>query len=118
MEPQDLRLRPTVGLVSGLTIQFAEGRWREEIGEGVALSEDGFDLIEPHLRTACAEWTAAHRYGVFELSNPSKASLVSLLRTAADKASGGSTQENELLCQLAEWLDARSDEKTISILGI
>jgi hypothetical protein len=118
MEPQDLQLKPTVGLVSGLTIQFAEGHWREEIGEGVALSEAAFNLVEPHLRVACPEWTAAHRHGVLQLSTFAKASLVSLLRAAADHPSKGSPQENDLLCQLAEWLEARSDRMPISILGI
>jgi hypothetical protein len=60
----DLSVKPTVGLVPGETIQFAEGRCPGEIGEGVVLSEEGFDLIEPYVRTACPGWTSDHRYGV------------------------------------------------------
>ena len=118
MEPQDLRLEPTVGLVGGSTIQFVEGRWGEEIGEGVALSEEAFALVEPHLQTACPHWTAAHRYGVFELPTPAKASLVGLLRAKVDDASKRSTQEKQLLRELADWLEACSEDNSISILGI
>lgn len=121
MEPQDFELKPTVGLMGGLTIQFAEGRWREEIGDGVALTEEGFDLIEPCLRTACPEGKDMHRYGVFELPVQARAPLAILLRSGAAHVSGGgdgSERAADLFGKLADWLDAHCDERPISILGI
>ncbi len=125
MEPQDLELKPTVGLVGGSTIQYAEGRWTgrrdDEIGEGVALTEEAFDLVEPSLRSACPEWTPMHRYGVFELPVEATASLASLLRAKAEcftQATYGSEKKAELLRNLADWLDARPDRRPITILGI
>ena len=125
MKPQDLELKPTVGLVGGLTIQFAEarpsGRLQDEIGDGVALSEAGFDLVEPHLRSACPEWTDMHRYGVFELAAQARASLAMLLRCEAARVSEASERPRkkaDLFGHLADWLDARCDDRPISIFGV
>ncbi len=125
MATENLDLTPTRGLVGGLTIQFAEGRWTgrsdSEIGEGVALSEEAFNLVEPSLRSACGEWTSMHRYGVFQLPGGAAPSLASLLRAEAERitqATCGSEKEADLLRNLANWLDARRDRRPISILGI
>jgi hypothetical protein len=118
---RDLTLRPTVGLADGLTLQFAEGRWPGEIGDGVGLTEEGFALIEPCLRAACPEWTNMHRYGVFELSGPARATLANALRAEAarhDNVSNGPAPDKNLLGNLAGWLEDRSDERPVSILGI
>jgi hypothetical protein len=117
----DLSLKPTVGLVGGPTVQFAEGRWPDEIGGGVALSEEAFELVEPHVRRACPAWTEAHRYGVFELPRSARAPLVSSLRSEAihlrsfpDNSEG----KTELFDSLADWLARRCDEGDVSILGV
>jgi hypothetical protein len=111
--------------MGGLTIQFAEGRWagrqHDEIGEGVALSEDAFDLVEPSLRSACPEWTPMHRYGVFELPIGAVVLLASLLRIEAKRrseATCGAEKNVELLQNLSDWLDARRNGGPLSILGI
>ena len=125
MEPRDLELKRTVGLVGGLTIQFAEGRWtgrwEGEIGEGIALEIEAFDLIEPCLRAACPEWTSMHRYGVFELPVKGRPQLAMLLRSEAARIrdlGSGSAKEAALFGTLADWLEARCDGRAISILGI
>lgn len=125
MRPQELELKPTTGLASGLTIQFVEARWTghrvEEVGEGVALSNAAFDLVEPCLSAACPAWTGMHRYGVFELPAEARRSLAMLLRAEAGRIprrEGGSGKEAELFVNLAEWLNARCDDRPISILGL
>ena len=117
----DLTLKPTVGLKSGLTIQFAECPASDEIGDGVAVTEEGFDLIEPYLRAACAAWTDMHRYGAFELPLSARVSLVRSLRSGAIRIRNGADNrrgESELLDDLANWLAARRDEAEIRVLGI
>jgi len=42
----------TDGLVSGEVIQFADGRWPGVVGAGITMTEESFDLVEPHLRAA------------------------------------------------------------------
>lgn len=121
MVPEDFELKPTVGVVGGLTIQFAEGRWQESIGDGVALTEKGFDRLVPCLRIACPEWTDMHRYGVFELPVGTRAALVTLLKSEAARArdlGDGSERAVSLFDELAAWLDARCDQRPISILGV
>lgn len=125
MERHDLELKPTIGVCGGLTIQFAEGRWTGrhefEIGEGLALTEEAFDLIEHCLRTVCPEWTPMHRYGVFELPDQTRLSLSTLLRSEAahvEEGSNGAGSKSEMFGRLADWLDGRSAETPISILGI
>jgi hypothetical protein len=117
----DLTLTPTVGLVGGLTIQFAECPLSDTIGEGVAMSEEGFDLIEPYLREACPAWTDMHRYGVFKLPLSARDSLVSSLRSGAVLARNDSVDrwgESELLDSVANWLAGRRHNTEIRILGI
>jgi hypothetical protein len=89
---RDLRLKPTVGSIGGMSVQFAEGRWPGEVGAGLALSDEAFDLVEPHLRGACPGWTAAHRYGVFELPAPARARLAEILRRESASAVPRRTQ--------------------------
>jgi len=116
----NLTLNPTVGVVGGLTIQFAECPASDEIGDGVAMTEEGFDLIEPYLRGASA-WTDMHRYGVFELPLSARVSLVCSLRSGAVRVrhdADSQQGESELLDGLANWLEARRDEAEIRVLGI
>ena len=51
----------TTGLVGGETIQFADGRWPGVVGADISMTEETFDLIEPHLRIAAPGWTSDHR---------------------------------------------------------
>lgn len=115
----DFSVRPTNGLIDGETIQIVEGRWPEKVGCGLAVSDKGFDLIEPCLRAACAEWTSGHRYGVFELSPSAIPLLVRLLRGEAERLSSGiaSRPETTLVTAVADWLSARSATVPVSILG-
>jgi hypothetical protein len=120
MELLEFELRPTHGLASGVTIQFAEGRWPEGVGEGVAMSERSFDLAEPCIDAACSEWTSGHRYGVFEISTSNRKLLVMLLRRESAKwldSSNGSEQASVFLERLADWLEKRFDKPFVSILG-
>ena len=117
----DLTLKPTVGLEGGETIQFAECPLSDTIGDGVAMTEEGFELIEPYLRAACAAWTDMHRYGVFELPLSARVSLIGSLRSGAARVrndAGRRRGESELLDGLANWLAARRDEAEIRVLGI
>ncbi len=59
----DFSVEPTMGLVGGATIQFAEGRG-DDIGTGIAVCEEAFFLVEPCLRTAWDGWVSEARYGV------------------------------------------------------
>ena len=111
----DLKLKPTVGLVPGETIQFALGRWQDAIGSGVALSEEAFDRVEPHLRSVWPEWKPELRYGAAELPQPIVSTLAQRLRSESEQMSS----EAELFRQLADWLDAHCDgPEPVSILGI
>ena len=116
----DLSLMPTVGLVPGLTIQFAVGS-PDAVGAGVALSEDAFDAIEPHLRRVWPEWNSMGRYGVTELPRSIAAALVQELRGEASyvgSASQEAVSKAELFNRLADWLDDHGGQEPISILGI
>ena len=117
----DFSVEPTMGLVGGATIQFAEGR-RGEIGTGIAVCEDAFFLIEPCLRTAWDGWVNEARYGVSELPASARMALVECLRTEADELRRGSADENqkgEFFERIADWLATRCDERQpISTLGV
>ena len=52
----ELDLEVTRGLVGGMTIQFAEGRWPGEFGPGLAMGDEAFDHIEPLVKLS-ARWT-------------------------------------------------------------
>ena len=113
-------VRNTTGVIGGETIQIVEGRWPDEVGDGLALTDVGLDLIEPCLRTACSDWTSEHRYGAFELPPSTRSSLVRLLQSEAARLTEGDgtrPQEAKLLTDVADWLDARSVTVPISILG-
>lgn len=108
----------TTGLVGGETIQFADGRSPGKIGAGIALSEEAFDLVEPHLRAVAPDWTAGHRYGTFELNAHARARLAKRLRSEADVLPDA-TSRDALFRALADWLEERTDEdRPVSILGI
>jgi len=110
-------LQPTRGLSSGEVIQFAEGRWGEAIGEGVALSEPTFDLVEPFLQAICAEWIPEHRYGVFELPPGCATKLAEALEREACVVAD---QDKKAFFQrLSEWLDQRDAAgSVVSVLGL
>lgn len=116
----DFNVEPTMGLVSGATIQFAEGRG-DDIGMGIAVCEEAFFLIEPCLRTAWDAWVSEARYGVSELPASARMALVECLRAAAAELHRGSANENqkaEVFEKIADWLATRCDEcQPISILG-
>lgn len=110
----DLSLKPTLGLAHGETIQFALGRWPDDVGAGVALTEGAFDTIEPHLRRAWPQWDPKGRYGVTELPSTVIPTLVQALRIAASQPA---TSTRDLFNQLADWLEAHRNQP-MSILGI
>jgi len=115
----DLEWFPTYGLIGGLTFQFAEGRWTEEIGSGIALNWDAFDLIEPFLASSCDEWTSMHRYGALELSSSCLKQMVDALQQPSLHTGTISNQEKELRFYVADWLRERLvPQKIVSFLGV
>jgi len=108
----------TDGLVAGDVIQFADGRWRGVAGAGIAMTEESFDLVEPHLRAAAPGWTADHRYGVFELKAHARQELAK--RLLAEAVTLPETEAKALLFKaLAAWLAQRPDGwKPVSVFGI
>jgi hypothetical protein len=117
----DLALTPTIGLVGGMTVQFAEGSPHSEIGEGLAISDEAFDLVEPLIGTSCPGWTPLHRYGVFELSPASRTALMTALRNEAERLGRKANEDAETMTffmRLSDWLAARLDGPiSVSILG-
>ena len=108
----------TIGLVGGETIQFADGRSPGKIGAGIALSEEAFDLVEPHLRAVVPKWTAGYRFGTFELNARARTSLAKSLQSEANVLSGANSKVT-LFRVLANWLEERTDKKgPVSIFGI
>ncbi len=108
----------TTGLAGGEAVQFADGRWPGEIGAGIAIREQAFDLIEPHLLAVAPDWTIGHGYGVFELSVGARARLAKSLRSVASD-SAEATAKDALFRALAGWLEERPDEDSpVSILGL
>lgn len=95
----------TYGLVSGEVIQFADGRWPGIVGAGIAVSEEGFDLVEPHLRAAAPSWTSDHRYGVFELKAPAREELARRLMAELRR----SRKQTQRLRSLGHWLPSWSN---------
>lgn len=113
----DLTLQFTRELSPGEVIQFAEGRWNEIIGAGVALSEPAFDLVEPFLQAICAEWTPEHRFGVFELPSGSATKLAKALQGEACVVAD--QDKKAFLQRLSKWLDQRGAAgSVISVLGL
>jgi hypothetical protein len=113
-------VRPCNGLISGDTIQFVAGAWPDEVGGGVALSDEAFTLIEPLLSAASPSWTDAHRYGVFDLPAAARRSLSQLLHTEALRYPAGSEERTNvasLFTELAEWLELQGEEGRVAILG-
>ncbi|PSJ37880.1 hypothetical protein C7I55_19405 [Sphingomonas deserti] len=121
----DFRLKPTVGLIPGMTIQFAEGRWtgrsENEIGDGVAVTDEAFNSIAPLVLATCPGWTPDHRYGVYELGATACSELVQALRLEADRlreSTGEARSKANLLHGLANWLEPRCEARQpLSILG-
>ena len=108
----------TTGLVGGETVQFADGRWPGEVGAGIAITEEGFELVVPHLRAAAPEWAADHRYGVFELSANARRDLAKRLRNEAAMIPRAKAQ-SAMFTALAAWLEERFDEgKPVGVFGI
>ncbi|QAY78909.1 hypothetical protein [Sphingosinicella sp. BN140058] len=115
----DYRLNETVGFDPGMTIQFAEGRWRDGIGKGVSVTDIAFDTIEPLLIATCSGWTPWHRHGPYELSAGACAALVQALRLEGDRLREIEAAAKAELCHgLAEWLAPRCEARQpLSILG-
>lgn len=121
----DFRLRPTVGLAAGTTVQFAEGRWTglhdDEIGEGVEVADEAFDSIMPLILATCPGWTPMHRYGPYALSPMACSALVKALRSEADRVRNHDCEASskaEMWLGLADWLDLRCEAgRHLSILG-
>lgn len=117
----DLLVEPTTGLVGGDTIQFVEGH-AGDIGAGIAVREEAFFLVEPHLSSAWDGWDSGLRYGVSELPVSARTPLVVSLRVEAAKLSEGSANaraQAQFFEQIADWLAARCDEhQPISIVGV
>ena len=107
----------TTGLVGGETIQFADGRWPGVFGAGISMTEETFDLIEPHLRMAAPDWTSDHRYGVFELSASARRELAKRLRTEANMLRDPDAT-SALFNTLASWLEMRPEElQPVGVFG-
>jgi hypothetical protein len=108
----------TDGLVAGEVIQFADGRWPSVVGAGITMTEESFDLVEPHLRAASPDWTADHRYGVFELKAHARQELAK--RLLAETATLPDAEAKARLFKaLAAWLGERLDGwKPVSVFGI
>ncbi len=112
-----MNLVPTTGLIGGMTIQFAEGAWPGEIGSGVAMSDEAFDLIEPSVKSACDKWSSGHRYGVFEISVSERRELLRLLRDIETRMLSRA-EEVDLVRGLANWIEAHCEvDGPVSILG-
>lgn len=114
-----LQLLATEGLHPATTVQFAEGHWPGEIGDGVALNDRAFDVIEPHLRASSRGWTPQHRYGVFELPATDATALVARLRSEVCRMRelGQGASSLNLMSSLADWLEPRCDGRHLSVLG-
>lgn len=113
-------LTPTMGVVGGRTIQIAEGHWPGEIGSGVAMSDEAFDIVAPLLAAVAPDWTPMHRYGVFELRPAVRWELASRFRSQAANLQRfeHTSVQAHLFNELASWLEGRVDERlTISVLG-
>lgn len=113
-------LTPTIGLAGGMTVQFADGRWPGEIGHGVAMTDEAFNIVEPHLKAAASDWTSDHRYGVFELRPAVRLALIVAFRSKSSDLRRQTSQhaQADFLETLARWLEARSDEAwPVSVLG-
>jgi len=110
-----------MGLVGGDTIQFVEGRW-DDVGAGIAVKEEAFFLVEPHLSCAWDAWVSSRRYGASELPASARILLVESLRAEAAELGKGSTEASDqaqFFEQIADWLATRCDERQpISILGV
>ncbi len=114
MKHLDLQL--TNGLIGGETIQFAEGRYPGPVGAGVAMSEESFDLVEPHVQAACPAWTSDYRYGVFELTALDRRSRLQFLRDA--EAESAVSAVGNLYGRLADWIEPLCENnEPISICG-
>ncbi|NBW08184.1 MAG: hypothetical protein EBR82_09175 [Caulobacteraceae bacterium] len=113
------KLTPTTGIVAGMTVQFADGVWPGEIGEGLAMTDDAFDVVEPLIQHAVPGWTSMHRYGVFELTPLVRPALARIFRDkAADYLATDQHPEANMLDELAEWLEARESQvRSVSVLG-
>lgn len=106
------------GLVAGEVIQFADGRWPGVVGAGITMTEEYFDLVEPLLRAVSPDWTADHRYGVFELKVQARQELAKRLLAEVDTLPLSEAQAR-LFKALAGWLVERLDGwKPVSIFGI
>ncbi|MFM2410054.1 MAG: hypothetical protein RL481_882, partial [Pseudomonadota bacterium] len=106
------------GILRGVVFQFAEGRWTDEIGSGIAVNEEAFDQIVPFLLDFCSGWTPMHRYGVYEMPAEERLSLANSLARAASN-SGVTEFQSELFDALADWLASHaSPDLVVSILGI
>ena len=81
------------------------------------MSEEAFDLIEPHVRTACPQWTPGHRYGVFDLPVSVRTTLSTAL-TADSSRIPTCDERNGLFQSLANWLETCSPHSSVNILGI
>jgi hypothetical protein len=109
----------THGLIGGMTVQFAEGHWEEEIGSGIALNWDAFELIKPVLASCCVEWTPMHAYGALELSPTCIKLMADELRKPDIYGRTAPPHEKELRSDLAGWLTEHLDAvKRVSFLGV
>lgn len=113
------RLIQTNGLIGGMTVQFAEGHWPGELGAGLAMTDEAFDIVEPELAAAAQGWTPMHRYGVFKLEAAARGEVrLRLLRRAAEMEALGNLAQATMLTELAAWLNERLDERqAVSVFG-
>lgn len=106
-------LTPTIGLSPGMTVQFAEGCWPGDVGEGLGMSDAAFNLVEPYLLKHCRGWTSEHRFGMFELEEEEAGKLCQAFREAKPLDDNAS-----FFPILAKWLEPRcAGKKPILILG-
>ena len=104
-----------------MTVQFADGAWPGDIGDGLAMTDEAFDVVEPLIQRTVPSWTSMHRYGVFELASLARSALANTFRSKAEeyrRADRELQPEAEMLEELATWLEARSNQlEPVSVLG-
>jgi hypothetical protein len=92
-----------------------------EIGPGVAVTYDAFNLIEPIVQAACPKWDSGYLTAIFEIPADERLALVTLLRKSAVECQGDGSRlrkKAKLFRKLADWLEARCDDRPICIFGV
>ena len=98
-----LGLTHTIGISEGMTIQFLEADWQVPGVRGIAISEEGFDIIEAALAPLHDE-VKIDKFAVTALTGEQTRLVAEVLRQAAGVASR-SDREAGLLADVSGYLD-------------